>query len=743
MRVSADTAWLEKKYWNKFIAYEEAGNNDPGKHPMLAICTYPLHKYGASEIIDIECAHQYSLIQHKGELALIGGAEHERAEENLRESEGILGIASQITSDVVYERDMQTGNATFYGDIDAHLGYEPGEYPRTMEGWREHVHPEDLAWIENQSLDQLEPGVPHSIEYRMRKKDGTYMTWWDRIIVIRDEETGKPLKFIGAATDITERKQVEETVQELDERYRSLVELMPDAIVTTDIKGMIIEINSIVPRVTGYSKDEIVGRHFSELPFIRARDIPKYMKIFESLVRGKVPEPFEVAYNLKDGTCRSAKVHVSLLEVDGGKVGIQAVLTDTTEHERAEEALSESNEKYRRLFDSSPVGITTLNLKGIITSCNPAVYHIGGYSEDELVGKHFTEIAPLRVKDIPKFIRVFKSILRGKVPEPFVTAYKRRDGTTGWTELHASLIKAGVKKLGIQVIQREITERKQAEESWRILLQATSGRPLTQLQKRFIREGLRDLSESAGIRLIFNLCRYRPECDKNIKKYIKQFKTARALLAASDQELQQVGVCPRGLFTIKLFRELPAEVLKQKIMERSIYKSSREVFDYLYYSMRDLKNEVFKVLYLNNRSQIIDVVDLFEGTMDSIHVHPREIVESAIAHGAAGLIFVHNHPTGDPTPSKTDKQLTRDLVFVGMILQINVFDHIIIGENSYFSFADDGLIQKYEENFLNLKIRGVLASVPLYQHYDNLPRGLHLQRQVNTLANIISHLVRK
>ena len=253
----------------------------------------------------------------------------------------------------------------------------------------------------------------------------------------------------------------------------------------------------------------------------------------------------------------------------------------------------------------------------------------------------------------------------------------------------------------------------------------------------------RDLSESTGVRLIFNLCRYSPECDKNIEKCVKHFKTVRALLSASDRELQQSGVCPHGLFAIKLFRELPAIVLKQKIMERSIYKSSKEVFDYLYYSMRDLKNELFKVLYLNNRSQIIDVVDLFEGTKDSIHIHPREIVESAISHGAAGLIFVHNHPTGDPNPSKTDKQLTKDLVFIGMILQINVLDHIIIGENSYFSFADEGLIKKYQDAFLDLKIRGVLASSPIYQHYNKLPRGLHFQRQVNNLSNIISHLKRK
>jgi DNA repair protein RadC len=75
-------------------------------------------------------------------------------------------------------------------------------------------------------------------------------------------------------------------------------------------------------------------------------------------------------------------------------------------------------------------------------------------------------------------------------------------------------------------------------------------------------------------------------------------------------------------------------------------------------------------------------------------------------------MFVHNHPSGDPTPSKSDKLLTRDLVFMGYILQIKVLDHIIIGENRYFSFADEGLIEKYEDSFLNLRIKSLFDIRP-------------------------------
>jgi len=133
--------------------------------------------------------------------------------------------------------------------------------------------------------------------------------------------------------------------------------------------------------------------------------------------------------------------------------------------------------------------------------------------------------------------------------------------------------------------------------------------------------------------------------------------------------------------------------------------------------MRDLQKEVFKAIYLGSRNQIIDTEDLFEGTLESILIHPREIVEGVIKHNAAAVIFVHNHPSGDPTPSKSDTRFTRDLVFMGNIIEVKVLDHIIIGGNKYFSFADEGLIKKYEYNFLNLKIRGVFDSEVGHRQY--------------------------
>ncbi len=247
---------------------------------------------------------------------------------------------------------------------------------------------------------------------------------------------------------------------------------------------------------------------------------------------------------------------------------------------------------------------------------------------------------------------------------------------------------------------------------------------MTELQERFIRVGFEGCSDQEVIELLLGLVLPRKQCQQQAKELIDRFKTVRRFLAASPEELKQVGITPSCMFAIKLLHDLPLKVLKEKIIEQPIRHSSREFFDYLRYSMADLKKEVFKVIYLNNRNQIINAEDLFEGTLDSIPIRPREIVESAIKHNAVSMIFAHNHPAGDPTPSKSDKQLTRDLVFMGMILQIRVLDHIVIGKNTYFSFADEGLIEKYEDNFLNLKIRSLFEGEEGYSRNSRRAHSL-------------------
>ncbi len=235
---------------------------------------------------------------------------------------------------------------------------------------------------------------------------------------------------------------------------------------------------------------------------------------------------------------------------------------------------------------------------------------------------------------------------------------------------------------------------------------------LTSLQRRFLRTGLEGLNYRRIIELLISSPDLTPvECRRLAGEVVQRYKTPRELVAASDGELSQIGVTPHGLLHIKFVREVAGEVLKEGITSQLVYNSPQDIFDYLIYSMRDLKNEVFKALYLDSRGQIVGVEDVFSGEAESIAINFRVITERAIKHGAQGIVFAHNHTSGDPTPSHSDKELTRELVFMGIILQIRVLDHLVIGENSYFSFAEGGLIKRYEDIFLNLKIKSMAATV--------------------------------
>ena len=227
------------------------------------------------------------------------------------------------------------------------------------------------------------------------------------------------------------------------------------------------------------------------------------------------------------------------------------------------------------------------------------------------------------------------------------------------------------------------------------------------LREKFIKSGLKGFHDYEIIELLLSLGTPRKDCKQQAKEAIKKFKTLRGVLEASPEELQKIdGIGAHSAFGIKLMQAVAREFLKEKIIDKPIYKSSQEIFDYLYHSMRDLKKEVFKVIYLNSQNQIIETQDLFEGTINSSSISTREVIESAIKYNAASLIFVHNHPSGNPEPSQSDKAITRNLVYAGTIMRIRVLDHIIIGNNRYFSFAGEGLIGEYEMDFLNLRVRG-------------------------------------
>jgi DNA repair protein RadC len=233
-----------------------------------------------------------------------------------------------------------------------------------------------------------------------------------------------------------------------------------------------------------------------------------------------------------------------------------------------------------------------------------------------------------------------------------------------------------------------------------------SRRKWDRLAERLIESGLNGLREYEIVESLLTPGVPDENYEPQAKQALAKFGTLEGVLEADPVELRMIdGIDARSVFRAKLVYEVAKRYLKHRLIDRPTYKSAQEIFDYLYYSMRGLKKEVFKVLYLNSENQIIDIVEASKGTVNRTNVFPREVMEEAIRHNAVSLVFVHNHPSGTPQPSRNDKDLTRDLVYAANIVGFKVLDHIIIGDESYFSFAEEGLIQKYENDFLGLMIK--------------------------------------
>lgn len=226
------------------------------------------------------------------------------------------------------------------------------------------------------------------------------------------------------------------------------------------------------------------------------------------------------------------------------------------------------------------------------------------------------------------------------------------------------------------------------------------------LREKFLNGGLEGFLDYEIVELLLSLGTPRRDCKQQAKEALREFKTLRGVLEASEERLQEIkGIGSHNIFGLKFVQEVSRRFLKAKMMSQPVCRCSREVFDYLYYSLRDSRKEKFKIIFLDTKNQILEEKTVIEGTVDSSAVYPREIIREALSYDASSLILVHNHPSGDPDPSESDKSITRELVLATSLMQIKVLDHIIIGNNRYFSFADEGLIEDYELMFHNLNKR--------------------------------------
>lgn len=220
------------------------------------------------------------------------------------------------------------------------------------------------------------------------------------------------------------------------------------------------------------------------------------------------------------------------------------------------------------------------------------------------------------------------------------------------------------------------------------------------LRERFLSNGLEGFHDYEVIELLLTLGTPRKDCKQQAKAVLAQFKSLQSVFEASPSELERVsGLGAKNTIGLKLIKAVSDRYLQKKIIGAHPIQNSREVFAYLKHVLRDRQRECFLAIYLDAKNKIKETETLFEGSLTSSVVYPREVVRSALDHHAAALIFAHNHPSGDPKPSREDMEITRQLVFACRVMGLTVHEHLIIGQENYYSFSDQGHIARMNQEF--------------------------------------------
>ena len=164
------------------------------------------------------------------------------------------------------------------------------------------------------------------------------------------------------------------------------------------------------------------------------------------------------------------------------------------------------------------------------------------------------------------------------------------------------------------------------------------------------------------------------------------------MLSADPDALSEAGLGLAGIAAIKSVREAALRLMRLELQERPVVNSWDKLIDYCNAQVAHNQVEEFHILFLDRKNVLIKHERQQRGTIDHTPVYPREVVKRALDLGAAAMILVHNHPSGDPTPSKADIAVTKEIVTAGKPLGVTVHDHVIIGRGRHTSLRDMGLL---------------------------------------------------
>jgi len=212
------------------------------------------------------------------------------------------------------------------------------------------------------------------------------------------------------------------------------------------------------------------------------------------------------------------------------------------------------------------------------------------------------------------------------------------------------------------------------------------------LRKRLLEAGPEGFHDYELIEYLLALTIPRVNTKPLAKKLIAEFGGIGPLLASGTETLRREGLTDPTIAALKIAEATALRLLEARIEGKPVLSSWDALGDYLHAAMAHRRTEEVRILFLNAKNMLLANEAMWRGSVDEASVHVREVISRAIALGATAIIIVHNHPSGDPSPSQQDIRLTRDLVEAGRHMKITVHDHVIVGSSGRSSMKAMGLI---------------------------------------------------
>ena len=375
----------------------------------------------------------------------------------------MLFETAKVTTDLIYEWDIHTNFLEWFGNMDEVLGYKPSEIPRTIDAWIKLIHPDDREKFSDSVERRRKSTKPVKEEYRVQKKDGTWVFWSDKGAPILDN-SGKPVKWISGCDDITERKLVEaelkERVKELDCFYR-----ISESIRTKDtIEDIIQDIVNIIPPTWQYPELTCAKITFLDKEFKTDNYVESKWKLSSDIiVKRKIAGKVEVCcleqknQNDKDPFLKEEKNLLNSITERLGRI---------IERKQAEEELHKSEESYHTLVETIQEGIGKIDINETFIFVNQAAADIFGYSKEEMIGKNLKELTTPEM-----FQKALEgtSLRKQGISNQYELEILRKNGEQRYIRVIASPMysKKG-KHQGSFGIFHDITERMQIEEDLKV-----------------------------------------------------------------------------------------------------------------------------------------------------------------------------------------------------------------------------------------------------------------------------------